>query len=90
MVRVFACLNPQLAKVFDLLDILEIPHVTTFVCPSVCGWNVVNLFNLVSIFYQSVVQKALRKLVSMFTMMLLGIPKCTQTHSKNVFASFFL
>jgi hypothetical protein len=57
---------------------------TTSIFPSVWGWNVVNLFNLVSI-SQSVVQKALRNLVSLSEMMLLGIPKCTQTCSKNMF-----
>jgi hypothetical protein len=60
---------------------------TTYVFASIYGWNVVDLFNLVSIFSQSVVQKALRNMVSLSKMMLLGIPKCTQTYSKNMFVS---
>jgi len=60
---------------------------TTFVFLYVHRWNVVDLLNLVSMFSQSVVQKALRNLVSMFEMMLLSIPKCIQTCSKNMFVA---
>jgi hypothetical protein len=57
------------------------------ILPFVCGWNVVDLFNFKSIFSQRVVQKALRNLVSLSKMMLLGIPKCTKTYSKNMFVA---
>ena len=60
---------------------------TTSVCPSVCGWNVVDLFKFVSIFSYNVVQNALRNLVSLSEMMFLGIQKCTQTYPKNKFVA---
>jgi hypothetical protein len=50
---------------------------TNYVFPSVCGWNVVDLFNLVSILSHNVVQNSLRNMVSLSEMTLLGIPKCT-------------
>ena len=46
--------------------------------PYVCWWKFVDLFNLVSIFSKSVVQKKLKILVSLF-----DIPKCTQTISNK-------
>jgi hypothetical protein len=59
----------------------------TFIFLFVYGWNVVDLLNLVSIFSHIVVQNALRNLVSPSKMMLLGIPKCTQTCSMTIFVA---
>jgi hypothetical protein len=58
----------------------------------ICMWmNVVDVFNFMSIFSQSVVQKASTNMMSLSKMMLLGIQKCTQKCSKNMFfASYSL
>ena len=40
-----------------------------------------------SIFSQSVVQKALRNILSLSKMILLGTPKCTHASSNNMFAT---
>ena len=60
---------------------------TTYICPSIYGWSLVYIFNLVSIFSQSVVQNVLRNVVSPSKMMDLDMPKCTQTYYKNMFLS---
>ena len=57
---------------------------TNYVFPSVCGWNVVDLFNLVSIFSHNVVQNVRRNMVSLFEMMILCISNCIQTYSKKM------
>ena len=56
----------------------------------VYGLKSIDLFNLVKIFSQSVVEGELRNLVSLFKMMLLGIPKCTQTFSNNICVAYCL
>lgn len=58
---------------------------TTSISPSILEWKVVDIFNWVPIISQSVVQKTLRNLVSLFEIMILGVPKCTQTFSNKMF-----
>ncbi|MCY6524768.1 hypothetical protein, partial [Actinobacillus pleuropneumoniae] len=60
---------------------------TTSHYPSICGWNVVDIFNFKSIFSQNVFQNALRNMVSMSEIMLLSIPKCMQTYPKKTFVA---
>jgi hypothetical protein len=48
---------------------------TTYIFSFDYGWNVVDLFNLVLIFSYNVVQNPLGNFVSLFELMLLGIPK---------------
>ena len=59
---------------------------TTFVCPSVWGWKVVDLVSLVYNIDQRLDQNVLRNLLSQSDMIYFGIPKCTHTHSKNSLA----
>ena len=56
----------------------------TSICPYFYGWNVENLFNLIFFFFQSVVQNVLRNIVSLYDIMLLSIPKCTQNCLENM------
>ena len=61
-----------------------------YLCLPIFFWmDTVDLFNLVSIFSHNVVQNSLRNIVSIYEMMLLGIPKCTHTYSKNKFVSSY-
>ena len=59
----------------------------TYVFPSICGQNDVYIFNLVSIFSLTIVQKNLRNMLFLSKMMVLGIAKCTQTRSMKMFVS---
>jgi len=59
----------------------------TSIFSSICGWNVLDLLNFVSMFSHNLVQNLLRNLMSLSEMMLLGIPKCTQTCAKNTFTT---
>jgi hypothetical protein len=61
-----------------------------YFCMHICLWMECCIYiQLVSIFSPNIVQNVQRNLVSLSKMMLLGVPKCTQTCSKNMFSTFF-
>ena len=57
-------------------------------CPSVCGWNAVDILRLVSYFFQRFYQRLLVNLVSLSLTILLGMP-CLATTSLKINSATF-
>src|SRR6184192_4692499 len=58
------------------------------VCPSVCGWNAVDIASLTPVSWNSVFQNRLVNFASRSEMMALGSPCSRKMWSKNSFAVF--
>jgi hypothetical protein len=70
-------------KIFTIIQLM------TLVWPSVWDWKEMDLVSLLSISDQRLDHNVLRKYLSQSKMMVCGIQKCVNTHSKKSLAVFF-